>query len=57
MGCRGSEVQILSCRPKIPKKTNHYGWFFYICNQFDKQTVTHHSLFIFCYQNVQTTPA
>ncbi|EYD89274.1 hypothetical protein AB98_1959 [Escherichia coli 1-176-05_S3_C1] len=43
--------------PKIPKKTNHYGWFFYICNQFDKQTVTHHSLFIFCYQNVQTTPA
>jgi len=22
MGCQGSEVQILSCRPKFPKKTN-----------------------------------
>ncbi|EPD4996959.1 TPA: hypothetical protein ACITOM_001913, partial [Salmonella enterica subsp. enterica serovar Mississippi] len=25
MGCRGSEVQILSCRPKFPLKTSLSG--------------------------------
>ncbi|WP_207389080.1 hypothetical protein, partial [Citrobacter freundii] len=31
MGCRGSEVQILSCRPKILEEPACYGWFFYAC--------------------------
>ncbi len=30
MGCQGSEIQILSCRPKFPKKPTHCGWFFYV---------------------------
>ncbi|NDK94982.1 hypothetical protein GPY51_10800 [Photorhabdus laumondii subsp. laumondii] len=28
MGCRGSEVQILSCRPNFPRKTNLLGLVF-----------------------------
>nr|DAL58094.1 MAG TPA_asm: hypothetical protein [Bacteriophage sp.] len=31
MGCRGSEVQILSCRPKTFEKPASYGWFFCGC--------------------------
>nr|DAI84171.1 MAG TPA: hypothetical protein [Bacteriophage sp.] len=31
MGCRGSEVQILSCRPKTLEKPASYGWFFCAC--------------------------
>ncbi|EBB7358767.1 hypothetical protein CKU68_15290 [Salmonella enterica] len=32
MGCRGSEVQILSCRPKFPLKTSLSGLVF-LCLQ------------------------
>ncbi|GEM_PF-1493047 len=32
MGCQGSKVQILSCRPKFPKKTNPLRLVFYACD-------------------------
>ncbi|AVE16667.1 hypothetical protein AL518_20705 [Hafnia paralvei] len=33
MGCRGSEVQILSCRPKNSQENQPImGWFFYVFN-------------------------